>query len=73
MHINVLINFYLPMQGSPQAGVDSLFEPLSPETDFFDMPNDGINDEVRTQSFVPDLHHFEAKQISRDRSYLKWL
>ena len=37
------------LQESPSAGFDTLFEPLSPEEDFLDMPDDGANDEVLYQ------------------------
>ena len=43
----LFMNQFLLPQGSPSAALDNLFEPLSPEeADFFDMPNDGANDEV---------------------------
>ena len=44
------------LQESPSAGFDTLFEPLSPEEDdFFDMPDDGANDEVLHENLVIDL------------------
>ncbi|XP_065064273.1 protein virilizer homolog [Rhopilema esculentum] len=47
-------------QDSPQAGLDSLFEPLSPEdSDFIDIANDGANDEIGYEDIESDEDNFD--------------